>query len=256
MKLISNPHFCSLGTLILCALFSGAHVFASAQPKVYFQYGLVYDIGCRDLTKDLQVDRQASDYLTKKSIMLEARDLTNQLQDLWNRTGQELLERAIKLTGRPYDRHEITTNTSACEYGSMSAPLIISIRRGLRSVRKSPAPLSTFIESSVHEILHVYLSSTFDDSKSQILQSNTFSSRPALFKNHLHVFALMHRVFELENRSDLTARARELYVDISKGDYAKAWEEGTNPSLRDKLIEEIRLTPGNGSKNWPFDEKY
>ncbi len=256
MKLISNLHIYSAGAFILCTFFTGTKVFASTQPKVYFQYGLVYDIGCKDLTKDIQVDPTKNDYLTKKNIMLEARDLTDQLQDLWNRTGQQLLERAIKLIGRPYERNEITANTSACEYGSMSAPLVISIRRGLKNIRKSPAPLNNFIESSLHEMLHVYLSSTFDDSKSQILQSKAFLSQPALFKNHLHVFALMHRVFELENRTDLITRARELYVDISKGDYAKAWEEGTNPNLRDKLMEEIRLTPGNSNKNWPFDEKY
>ena len=69
--------------------------------------------------------------------MKEARHLTRDIQKLWNKEGPTLLKSLFNIIGREHNRKELTVYTMACEFGAMSSPLLMSVRRQLKTVRKN-----------------------------------------------------------------------------------------------------------------------
>jgi len=216
-------------------------------PKLTFEYGSVLDIQCPDMTNRYfqHEKRPGVDYHTQ--IMKEASSLTSELQKQWDEQGPELLSTLINIVGREFSRKELNVYSSACRTGGMSKPLVVGIKLHLKSVRKNPLPISDNITLTFHEFIHQYLSESFDYSRSEVLQE--FKDAPSLFKNHVHLMALMNQTFKQSNRADLS----EIYPQSLRGVYKEAWEIATSKEYQERLIKEVRTLKGNNKAYWFFD---
>jgi len=153
----------------------------------------------------------------------------------------------INIVGREFSRKELNVYSSACRSGGISKPLIVGIKTHLKSVRKNPLPLSHNITLTFHEFIHQYLSESFDYSRSEVLKE--FSEAPALFKNHIHLLALMNQTFIQAKREDLMKE----YPQSLRGVYKRAWDISTSKEYQDRLINEVRTLEGNNDHYWFFD---
>ena len=129
----------------------------------------------------------------------------------------------------------------------MSTPLIVGVKLYLKSVRKNPLSTSHIVPITFHEFIHKYLTESFDYGRSEVLKE--FSQAPALFKNHIHLMALMKRSFTLAKREDLIRQ----YASTLRGVYKEAWDISTSKDYQERLINEVRTLKGNNNNYWFFD---
>ena len=216
-------------------------------PKLTFEYGSVLDLDCESMTKVYveHVITPGVDYHTE--IMKEASSLTPALQKQWDEQGSMLLSKLINIVGREYSKNELIVYTSGCQTGGMSTPLIVGIKLHLMSVRKNPISISHNVSLTFHEFIHRYLTESFDYGRSEVLKE--FSEAPALFKNHLHLMALMKESFTLAKREDLISQ----YSKTLRGEYRNAWEISTSEDYQQRLINEVQTLEGNNKNYWFFD---
>ena len=158
-----------------------------------------------------------------------------------------LLSILMNLVGRDYSKDELIVYTSGCQTGAMSTPLIVGIKLHLKSVRKNPISISHNVTLTFHEFIHRYLTESFDYGRSQILKE--FSEAPALFKNHLHLMALMNETFRLAKRNDLISQ----YPKTLRGIYRTVWDISTSQEYQHRLINEVQTLEGNNRNYWFFD---
>ena len=216
-------------------------------PKLTFEYGSVLDLQCESMTKAYFEHEitPGEDYHTE--IMKEASSLTPTLQKQWDEQGTELLSILINIVGREYSRDDLIVYSSGCQTGGMSTPLIVGIKHHLKSVRKKPISISHNVALTFHEFIHRYLSESFDYGRSEVLKE--FNESPALFKNHLHLMALMKQSFTLAKREDLISQ----YSKTLRGVYKNAWEISTSKDFQGRLINEVQTLQGNNKNYWFFD---
>ena len=212
-------------------------------PHLVFEYGIVQDYKCRGITEGANVTA------SHENIMIEARNITRRLQAQWNKEGVDILSTLVNIVGREYSLNTLTVYTSACGYGSQSSPLIVSVRKHLVSVGNNDANISSNITLVLHEFIHRYLSESFDYGKSSVLTE--FSDYPSIFKNHLHVMALIKRTLIQAGREDLVQQ----YANSLKGKkaYMRAWKFGTSKKYYLRLINEVQTLEGNNENYWFFD---
>ena len=98
-----------------------------------------------------------------------------------------------------------------------------------------------------HEFIHKFLTESFDYGRSEVLKE--FSQASALFKNHVHLMALMERSFTLAKREDLNRQ----YANTLRGVYKQAWDISTSEDYQESLINEVRTLKGNNYNYWFFD---
>ncbi len=212
-------------------------------PKLVFEYGIVSDSKCKRLATDLTARGS-----TREDVMKEAISLTPILQGQWDTEGAELLSALISIVGREYSRRELTVYTSVCGYGSRSSPLVVSIRSHMGRIKNMRSPISANIPLVLHEFTHKYLVESFDYSKSSILKE--FSDSPALFKNHIHLMALIKASMVRAGKDDMI----EPFVQSLKGRaYINAWKVGTLNKYYSRLIKEVKSLSGSNEKYWFFD---
>ena len=216
-------------------------------PKLTFEYGSVLDLGCESLTNTYVQLAIAPGVDHHTEIMKEASSLTPALQKQWDEQGPILLSKLMNLVGRDYSKDELIVYTSACQSGAMSTPLIVGIKLHLKSVRKKPLSISHNVSLTFHEFIHRYLTESFDYSRSAVLKE--FSDAPALFKNHLHLMALMKESFKLAKRDDLIKQ----YPTTLRGAYKSAWDISTSQDYQQRLINEVQTLEGNNKNYWFFD---
>lgn len=221
---------------------------ASLTPtKLTFEYGSVIDIQCESMaSRYFQHEKKPGiDYHTE--IMKEASSLTSILQKQWDEQGPQLLSALINLVGREYSRKELIVYSSGCRSGGMSKPLIVGIKLHLKSVRTNPTSISHNITLTFHEFIHQYLSESFDYGRSEVLKE--FNDAPALFKNHIHLMALMKQSLVLAKREDLIQQ----YAQTLSGVYKRAWDVSTSKEYQSRLIKEVQTLEGNNKNYWFFD---
>ncbi|SMF09409.1 hypothetical protein SAMN02745866_00699 [Alteromonadaceae bacterium Bs31] len=220
-------------------------------PELSYEYGAVKDNSCEKMTQ------QGLDFAIKPGldhhtqIMKEANSLTPLLQQQWNTEGKKLLTALLSLVGRNYSRNEIIVYTTACDSGGMSTPFTVGIGSHLKSIKRKPTPLSDNVTLTFHEFIHRYLVDSFDYSKSEVLKE--FQNSPAIFKNHLHLMALMERSMEHAGLQNLI-QPYENSIERSKP-YRRAWKIATSKKYQDRLIKETKEFKGSNENYWFFDPK-
>ena len=216
-------------------------------PKLTFEYGSILDLQCESMTKTYFEHEITPGFDYHTEIMKEASSLTPTLQKQWDEQGPKLLSILINIVGREYSRDELIVYSSGCRTGGMSTPLIVGIKHHLKSARKKPISISHNVSLTFHEFIHRYLSESFDYGRSEVLRE--FSEAPALFKNHLHLMALMKQSLTLAKREDLISQ----YVKTLRGEYKNAWEISTSKDYQWRLINEVKTLEGNNKNYWFFD---
>lgn len=235
-----------ISLLLLCQ--TSASLAANLDPpKLTYEYGSVLDLRCENMTRLYVEQRLAPELDHHTKIMKEASSLTPFLQKEWDKQGPQLLSTLVNLVGREYSKDELVVYTSGCQAGGMSKPLIVGVKLYLKSVRKQPLSRSHIIAITFHEFIHKYLSESFDYGRSEVLKE--FSQAPALFKNHVHLMALMKRSMMLAKREDLVRQ----YAGTLRGIYKQAWDMSTSKEYEERLINEVRTLKGNNKHYWFFD---
>ena len=250
LQLILNRlHLAHWKTLIFILLMCQNPVSFAADlhpPKLTYEYGSVLDLQCESITQLYFQHRITPGFDHHTQIMKDASSLTPVLQKQWDRQGPQLLSALINLVGREYSKDELVVYTSGCQSGGMSTPLIVGVKLYLKSVRKNPLSTSHIISITFHEFIHKYLSESFDYGRSEVLKE--FSQAPALFKNHVHLMALMKRSMTLAKREDLIRQ----YAKTLRGVYKKAWDMSTSKDYQERLINEVRTLKGDNKNYWFF----
>lgn len=247
LNLLHHAHWKTLISVLLLCQISVGFATNLHPPKLTFEYGSVLDLRCESMTQLYFEHKIRPGFDHHTQIMKEASSLTPLLQKQWDKQGPQLLSTLIKLVGREYSKNELVIYTSGCESGGMSKPLIVGVKLYLKSVRKNPLSTSHIVSITLHEFIHKYLSESFDYRRSEVLKE--FSQAPALFKNHLHLMALMKRSFTLAKREDLISQ----YARTLRGVYKQAWDISTSKDFQERLINEVRTLKGNNKNYWFFD---
>ena len=245
-KCLHQAHWKTLIFLLLLCQLPVSFAANIQAPKLTFEYGSVLDLSCESMTQLYFEHKITPGYDHHTQIMKEALSLTPLLQKQWDKQGPQLLSALIKLVGREYSKDELVVYTSGCQSGGMSTPLIVGVKLYLKSVRKNPLSPSHIVSITFHEFIHKYLSESFDYGRSEVLKE--FSQAPALFKNHLHLMALMKRSLTLAKREDLIRQ----YAKTLRGVYKEAWEISTSKDYQERLINEVRTLKGNNKNYWFF----
>jgi hypothetical protein len=168
----------------------------------------------------------------------------DELTEHWESDGSPLLQAAVDLIDRPFERREVAVALFLCpRLPSMGTPIAINMISYLRSsaedipTLEEPVNLFFFTSITFHELLHKYIHDLLAERPSAILAA---LEEPALVEAHLHLFALQKRVFEhLDMQSALPAIEAQ---EAQHGpDYERAWELVHGDSdLEEQLIAELR----------------
>ena len=212
------------------------------QPTFFFEHGIVSDYRCDEITGSAA---------TRKKVLIDADRVTKKLQEKWDASGIDLLAALIKVVGREYPRKELTVYTTVCGSSSRSSPLTVNIKKYLDTIDSEGGDekYDLAILVTLHEFIHKYLVDSFNYSASTVLLE--FPDHPILFRNHLHVMALMKASMVEADREDLIDK----HIAYIKGraPYFRAWKFGTSKKYYSRILKEIRKQEGSNDEYWFFD---
>jgi hypothetical protein len=151
-------------------------------PNVLLQYSDIFDLVCSKKTK----------YEIRPEWTKELKQRLPELDRVWRRQGPVLMRTAVKLVGRPFRRREFSATLSLCSFPPMSHPLLLNMRRWLRSFTKRPWSGDVVVGILFHELLHSYLMGVVPR-RSPLMKK--YKAEPARVRFHLHLLALQRAVY-------------------------------------------------------------
>jgi len=120
----------------------------------------------------------------------------------------------------------------------MSVPLLINVRRFLDGpTLGSPQPMSLFSALLFHELLHTYIG-RYDGLESKLIEK--YSGEPLVVLTHLHLTALMKRVYLKLGRAE---QLREIVArDAASEDpaYRRAWQIVNDIEDHETFVSELK----------------
>jgi hypothetical protein len=205
---------------------SGAH-FSMKTPAITLFYAGMFDEVCA----------QKTSYKIEAALVQEVNDRLPQWKKLWDQDGTQLLTMAIKLTGRPFPRNNISVPLSLCSFPSMSAPLFVNVRYALKNFTGQPNTDDVTISTIEHELLHDYIDS-FLPKKTALLTK--YSSEKKMVQGHLHLFALQKAIYLALGRESTLKKVIEKDKSLPNGDYRRAWEIVNDKEDYSAFVAELR----------------
>jgi hypothetical protein len=120
----------------------------------------------------------------------------------------------------------------------MSVPLLINVRRFLEGPTQGrPQPMFLFCALVFHELLHTYIG-RYDRLESKLVEK--YSREPLVVLTHLHLMALMKRVYLELGRGD---QLREIVARDSAAEdaaYRRAWQIVDNIEGHEVFVSELK----------------
>jgi hypothetical protein len=155
----------------------------------------------------------------KQEDMDELSARLGEFQAIWDKEGSIYLQTVLKETGRTFPRHDVEATLTACDFPSMSSPLIIYTKSFLSSASK-PHPLSAFPIVVFHELMHILSRSVEDNS----LLKKKYVSESPLTLGQLQVMALEKFVLLELGRPDIIKWLDTRYRTRFSPEHRRAWE--------------------------------
>lgn len=187
--------------------------FAPGFPRVELVYAdLTFDRVCQRWL-DAEIDR---------SWAHEIRAKAQSFQEYWDEEAPLLLGTTVREIGAPFRNRDATAVLTLCPIPSMSVPLLLNVRRFLHGpTQGKPQPMFLFSGLVFHELLHTYIG-RYDRLESRLVEK--YSGEPLVVLTHLHLAALMKRVYLKLGRAD---QLREIVARDSASEdpaYRRAWQ--------------------------------
>jgi hypothetical protein len=180
-------------------------------PKVKISYASMFDVVCG---KQLN-------YEIDQNVSKEVTDRLPVFQNNWDHVAGELLGTTQKIILKNFSEHEISLALSACDFPSMSNPLLINIRYSLSSFTDHPLEKDVTMSIFFHEILHRYLDDKIP-SNSQLLEKYKGENETVL--SHLHLFALQKAVYLRLKQDSILQKVIAKDQSLPNGSYKRAWQ--------------------------------
>lgn len=204
---------------------------ASSNPKVFFEYGYPFDLMCpqhpqKPINEEMQNELFA---------------LIPMVDQLWAKESVALLGTTVATFNKGFDRTELSATLILCHTTpSMSHPLLINMRKFLKSAWDDPRPQSYLVSLIFHEILHRYLSENFDSLYSTSTLLKKYQSESGTVLAHLHLMAVQKYVYVQLNREAELKQTITWDSMIPNPGYKRSWEiigiEGYQPFI-DELLQ-------------------
>lgn len=159
-----------------------------------------------------------------------------EFQAIWDKEGSIYVQTLLKETGRTFPWQEVEATLTACDFPSMSSPLIIYTKSFLSSASK-PHPVSAFPIVVFHELMHIFLRSVGDSSSLK----KKYVSEPSLTLGQLQVMALEKFVLLKLGRLDIIKWLDTRYRTRFSPEHRRAWEIVNDVEGCDAFIEELKI---------------
>lgn len=201
----------------------------SGFPRVELVYAdLTFDRFCARWL-NAEIDRSWAD---------EVRAKTQSFQKYWDEEAPLLLGTTVLETGTPFHNREATAVLTLCPIPSMSVPLLINVRRFLHGpTHGSPQPMYLFSALVFHELLHTYIG-RYDRLESKLIEK--YSGEPLVVLTHLHLAALMKRVYLKLGRADQLRDAMARDSASEDPAYRRAWQIVNDIEGHEAFVGELR----------------
>jgi hypothetical protein len=193
---------------------------AADHPRVDFEYSDIWARVCGELSgQEIGAEQEAA-----------ARALTAELAVLWADNEKALLGTAIEIVGAPFPARELHAVVSVCRTPSMSKPLVLNVRPWLEGGAAPPLDRAVLVATVFHESLHWYVHARVPRASPLLAK---YAGEDLLVRNHLHLLALLKRVYEKLGRSRELALVVDADRRLPRPAYKRAWEivnaEGAGP---------------------------
>lgn len=209
--------------LFLVLLLQGSVSSAFEYPKLFFSYAGVFDRQCASLTK----------FNIKEEWQNEAIERNLEFQKAWDEQSAILFGTLFNEVGKGFSKKELSVATSVCNFKSTSNPLLITVKRWLKSVTEphQPEPMYGFVDFVFHEFLHNYVLENLKK-PSPLLQK--YRNEDQSVRAHIHLMALQKHVYTKLGRTETLKWVESFYLKVG-GAYSRSWEivglEGTESFL-------------------------
>jgi hypothetical protein len=231
--------------LVALVLLAASHVDrARAQdvPAVTLKYSTVpFDPMCEELTRYRHMAHpRLSAWEIDRTWKQELAGRVAEFQAHWDAEASTLLGTALQEVGRPFPHREMIATLTLCAVGSMSNPLIISMRQFLHGPTKGdPRSKLRFASLVFHELLHSYVAAHRPPTTPILLEHQATFDRSVIVRNHVHLFALMQIVYQKLGRGDDLQKVIEAESSGPDPDYRLAWELVQKIGA-DRLVAELK----------------
>lgn len=200
---------------------------------VYLKNGTPFDQACgQEMKKPVS-----------KEDMEEVFQRLGEFQALWDKDGTTYLKTAIKEVGVDFPYKAMQATLTACDFSSMSSPLLIYVKRFLSSAEK-PLPLWAFPELVFHEVMHTYTRAVYDISPLR----KKYAAEVPVILNHLHSMALEKLVLVKLNKTEILQWLDNRYRNQFGPDYKRAWEIVNDIEGYEAFIQELKRMPRKAGK--------
>lgn len=184
-------------------------------------------------------DRECGSSLNKPVKQEDMDELSARLsefQAIWDKEGSVYLQTILKETGRSFPRQEVDATLTACDFPSMSSPLII-YTKGFLSSAARPHAVSVFPIVVFHELMHIFLRPVKDSS----LLQRKYASESALTQGQLRVMALEKFVLVKLGREDVIKWLDTRYRIRFSPEHRRAWEIVNDIEGHEAFIAELKI---------------
>jgi hypothetical protein len=184
-------------------------------------------------------DRECASLLNKPVKQEDMDELSARLgefQAIWDKEGSIYLQTVLKETGRTFPWQHVEATLTACDFPSMSSPLIIYTKSFLSSA-SNPHSISAFPIVVFHELMHIFLRSV-DDSSS--LKKKYVMESPITL-GQLQVMALEKFVLLKLGRQDIIKWLDTRYRTRFSPEHRRAWEIVNDVEGSEAFIEELKV---------------
>lgn len=203
--------------LISFFLFSSS---LQAAPRIFFKKGDILDLQVMQLTGQSVSSEAYQEFI----------QAIPKFQSEWDKyAAKEILETSEQIIGKKFKRKEFTSWLILAPLVPMGRPLIMNASPYLEKTPKLGPKLSmeAFIALNHHEVLHLLL----EDFEGEWLFTNSKLARKYKKENpnvimHLHLMAVQKATYQKmgADAEELLKQAEFIYLNVIKGDYARAWE--------------------------------
>lgn len=199
--------------------------FSPAFPELRFESGWLLDESVAELS-----GRALND-----NAVAEITDRLPEFQAAWQTEGPRLLHSVTDEFGLSFVEADIKAFLLCGSLHSQSHPLLVNVKYYLTSLTATPAPLSEFVETVFHELLHILLQDRLVTWPTPVVQE--FEKEDFEVIAHLHLMGLQKFAHEhVGSRADTLAT----WYGAMGENYGRAWALANDPHHQRRLLAEIR----------------
>jgi hypothetical protein len=193
-------------------------------PLVMFQSGWLLDDSIAEIA-GTSISPEATHEISERLL---------EFQSLWNEQGPQLLRAIVLAFPLRFREKDINAFLVCGPLFSQSHPLLINVKYFLRSLHQTPEPMYSFIETVLHELLHILLQDCLQrwptPAVTELAEDNFEIAA------HLHLMTLQK--FAHESTDKTTAHLTEWY-QLMGSTYARTWELVNDPPTYARLLNEL-----------------